>query len=199
MRSRRPSWRRCQQSPACCSSAARMQTHPPAACNSLMSSVPQCHGPERVDLRLTAERSMMLTACRDPAEDVAAFRQGGGQVLIGTPGRLSDFMKRCAAVDTRRLEVGHYRSLHGSTCCDQRIESQLTPVASWTRVEACGPGSSAPAAAWWWRRRRRLGAAACRQVIACSSATCLTSKPHPCESAQLRPPPLKPPAGAGAG
>jgi hypothetical protein len=42
---------------------------------------------------------------RDPAEDVAAFKQGGGQVLIGTPGRLSDFMKRCAAVDTRRLEV----------------------------------------------------------------------------------------------
>ena len=75
---------------------------------------------------------MMLTACRDPAEDVAAFRQGGGQVLIGTPGRLSDFMKRCAAVDTRRLEVSHRRSLHGSTCCDQHIESQLRPVASGT-------------------------------------------------------------------
>jgi hypothetical protein len=45
---------------------------------------------------------------RDPAEDVTAFKQGGGQVLIGTPGRLSDFMKRCAAVDTRRLEVSFH-------------------------------------------------------------------------------------------
>ena len=48
---------------------------------------------------------------RDPAEDVAAFKQDGGQVLIGTPGRLSDFMKRCAAVDTRRLEVSFCRSV----------------------------------------------------------------------------------------
>ena len=92
--------------------------------------------PRRADLRPTAERSMMLTcwltACRDPSEDVAAFKQEGGQVLIGTPGRLSDFMKRCTAVDTRRLEVSHCRSSHGSTCCDQHIESQLGPAASWT-------------------------------------------------------------------
>lgn len=33
------------------------------------------------------------------------FRREGGQVLIGTPGRLSDFMKRCTALDARRLEV----------------------------------------------------------------------------------------------
>lgn len=46
------------------------------------------------------------TTCRDPAEDVARFKQEGGQVLIGTPGRLSDLMKRCSALDARRLEVG---------------------------------------------------------------------------------------------
>lgn len=61
---------------------------------------------------------MCGTAYRDPAEDVAAFKQDGGQVLIGTPGRLSDFMKRCAAVDTRRLEVSSRRSFCELPQCD---------------------------------------------------------------------------------
>ena len=43
--------------------------------------------------------------CRDPAQDVAAFKAGQGQVLIGTPGRLADLMRRCTSLETRRLEV----------------------------------------------------------------------------------------------
>ena len=33
------------------------------------------------------------------------FKAAGGQVLIGTPGRLADLMRRCACMDVRRLEV----------------------------------------------------------------------------------------------
>lgn len=46
----------------------------------------------------------MLT-CSDPAADVAAFKETGAQVLVGTPGRILDVMKRCTAMDLRRLEV----------------------------------------------------------------------------------------------
>lgn len=46
-----------------------------------------------------------LLQTRDPAEDVARFKAGGGQVLIGTPGRLADLMRRCPGLDARRLEV----------------------------------------------------------------------------------------------
>jgi hypothetical protein len=37
---------------------------------------------------------------------VAAFRSAGAQLLVGTPGRLDDLMQRCAAMDTRAVEVG---------------------------------------------------------------------------------------------
>ena len=39
--------------------------------------------------------------------DVAALKQHGANVLVGTPGRLSDVMRRCppGALDVRRLEV----------------------------------------------------------------------------------------------
>jgi hypothetical protein len=37
---------------------------------------------------------------------VALFRQSGGHVLVGTPGRLDDVLKRCGEMDTKRLEVG---------------------------------------------------------------------------------------------
>lgn len=36
---------------------------------------------------------------------MAAFKAGAGQVLIGTPGRLADLMRRCTSLETRRLEV----------------------------------------------------------------------------------------------
>ncbi len=36
---------------------------------------------------------------------MARFKAGGGQVLIGTPGRLADLMRRCPGLDARRLEV----------------------------------------------------------------------------------------------
>ncbi len=36
---------------------------------------------------------------------MAAFKAGQGQVLIGTPGRLADLMRRCTSLETRRLEV----------------------------------------------------------------------------------------------
>jgi len=44
----------------------------------------------------------------DPAVDVSLFREAGGQILVGTPGRLDDVMKRCGDMDTRRLEVGEW-------------------------------------------------------------------------------------------
>jgi hypothetical protein len=44
---------------------------------------------------------------RDPLIDVAAFNTQGGNVIIGTPGRLSDVMKRCDLLDCKSLEVGY--------------------------------------------------------------------------------------------
>lgn len=44
--------------------------------------------------------------CSDPAADVSAFKSSGGHILIGTPGRLDDIMKRLGtALDTKQLEV----------------------------------------------------------------------------------------------
>ncbi|GBF93083.1 DEAD-box ATP-dependent RNA helicase [Raphidocelis subcapitata] len=48
---------------------------------------------------------LLLVGGTDPAADVAQFRQTGGHVLVGTPGRLDDMMKRCPEMDARRLEV----------------------------------------------------------------------------------------------
>lgn len=45
------------------------------------------------------------TLLRDPAEDVSHFREHGGHVLVGTPGRIDDVLKRCTFMDARRLEV----------------------------------------------------------------------------------------------
>ncbi|WIA21353.1 hypothetical protein OEZ85_000576 [Tetradesmus obliquus] len=50
--------------------------------------------------------SLLLVGGTDPAEDVAAFKAAGGNILVGTPGRLHDVMKRLGtALDTRKLEV----------------------------------------------------------------------------------------------
>lgn len=48
---------------------------------------------------------LLLVGGTDPATDVALFRERGGHVLVGTPGRLDDVMKRCGDMDARRLEV----------------------------------------------------------------------------------------------
>ncbi|GLI62786.1 hypothetical protein VaNZ11_005533 [Volvox africanus] len=49
--------------------------------------------------------SMLLVGGRDPAQDVAALKARGAHVLVGTPGRIEDILKRCSAMDLRRLEV----------------------------------------------------------------------------------------------
>lgn len=44
--------------------------------------------------------------CSDPSNDVTAFKSCGGNILIGTPGRLDDIMKRLGgAMDVKKLEV----------------------------------------------------------------------------------------------
>ncbi|KIZ00196.1 hypothetical protein MNEG_7763 [Monoraphidium neglectum] len=48
---------------------------------------------------------LLLVGGTDPAADVALFRERGGQILVGTPGRLDDILKRCADLDPKRLEV----------------------------------------------------------------------------------------------
>jgi superfamily II DNA/RNA helicase len=47
---------------------------------------------------------------RDPAVDVAALKENGGNVLIGTPGRLDDVMKRCPFLEFKSLEVRKSRT-----------------------------------------------------------------------------------------
>lgn len=37
--------------------------------------------------------------------DVTAFQENGGNVIIGTPGRVADVMKRSSTLDTKQLEV----------------------------------------------------------------------------------------------
>ena len=47
----------------------------------------------------------IMCACRDPQADVAAFQEQGGNILVGTPGRLSDIFERSQVLDARKLEV----------------------------------------------------------------------------------------------
>ena len=46
-----------------------------------------------------------MCACRDPQADVAAFQEQGGNILVGTPGRLSDIFERSKVLDAKKLEV----------------------------------------------------------------------------------------------
>lgn len=51
-------------------------------------------------------RSLLMVGGTDPAADVAQFKQQGGHVIVGTPGRIDDVIKRCGgAMDVRALEV----------------------------------------------------------------------------------------------
>ncbi|KAL4433585.1 hypothetical protein ABPG75_000026 [Micractinium tetrahymenae] len=50
-------------------------------------------------------RALLLVGGTDPGADVAAFKEGGGHVLVGTPGRLDDIMQRCTTMDLRTVEV----------------------------------------------------------------------------------------------
>ncbi|KAF5839103.1 DEAD-domain-containing protein [Dunaliella salina] len=47
----------------------------------------------------------LLVGGTDLAQDILRFREQGGHVLVGTPGRIDDVLKRCPLMDTRRLEV----------------------------------------------------------------------------------------------
>ena len=47
----------------------------------------------------------MKAGDRDPLVDVETFEREGGNVIVGTPGRISDVMQRSALLDTRQLEV----------------------------------------------------------------------------------------------
>ena len=53
----------------------------------------------------TAVLSKKSCCNRAPAADVAAFHEHGGNILIGTPGRLSDIIKRTTTMDLKHLEV----------------------------------------------------------------------------------------------
>ena len=46
-----------------------------------------------------------MCACRDPQADVAAFQEQGGNILVGTPGRLSDIFERSKVLNAKKLEV----------------------------------------------------------------------------------------------
>ena len=55
--------------------------------------------------RLDGNERMVSQSCRDAALDVTAFQEKGGNVIIGTPGRVADVMKRSTELDTKQLEV----------------------------------------------------------------------------------------------
>ena len=46
-----------------------------------------------------------MRVCRDPQADVAAFQAEGGNILVGTPGRLADVFERSKVLDPKHLEV----------------------------------------------------------------------------------------------
>lgn len=50
-------------------------------------------------------RALLLVGGTDAVADVAAFKEKGGHVLVGTPGRLDDVMQRCTVMDMRTVEV----------------------------------------------------------------------------------------------
>eukprot|EP00798_Chlamydomonas_sp_ICE-L_P018836 gene18836-25384_t len=50
-------------------------------------------------------RMQLLVGGTDTSADVASFKENGGHVLVGTPGRIDDVMKRCALMDMKRLEI----------------------------------------------------------------------------------------------
>ncbi|KAK9867069.1 hypothetical protein WJX84_000018 [Apatococcus fuscideae] len=57
--------------------------------------------------RVANATGMLLVGGSDPLVDVAALKRDGANVLVGTPGRISDVMRRCppGVLDVRRLEV----------------------------------------------------------------------------------------------
>ena len=84
--------------------------------------------------------------CRDPLLDVSAFNAQGGNVIIGTPGRLSDVMKRCESLDCKNLEVAFspLEQLSFQTSFTQFCSLQPTvpQVDEWHQVvEAVRPAS----------------------------------------------------------
>ena len=43
--------------------------------------------------------------CRDPTSDVKMFEEQGGNVIVGTPGRLLDVIKRSQSMNFKNLEM----------------------------------------------------------------------------------------------
>lgn len=52
-----------------------------------------------------SDSSKTTDCCRDCGLDVQAFEETGGNIIIGTPGRVSDVMKRSKLMQTKTLEV----------------------------------------------------------------------------------------------
>lgn len=67
----------------------------------------------------------------DPAADVAAFKEGGGHLLVGTPGRLDDVMQRCPTMDLRTGgRGGGGGGVRGAAGCGLLGTSGRPPAAS---------------------------------------------------------------------
>lgn len=54
--------------------------------------------------------SVLLVGGREVKADVKVIEEEGGNILIGTPGRLSDIMERMEILDFRNLEVVFFQS-----------------------------------------------------------------------------------------
>lgn len=52
--------------------------------------------------------SVLLVGGREVKSDMSTIEEGGCNLLIGTPGRLSDIMERMEILDFRNLEVTLY-------------------------------------------------------------------------------------------
>jgi hypothetical protein len=62
---------------------------------------------------------------------VAAFKSAGGNMLIGTPVRLDDIMKRLGtALDTRKLEILVSPVLCNGRCCYDGAAAEITAAAA---------------------------------------------------------------------
>lgn len=99
----------------------------PPALNTALSAQPACP-----PARLTAIPPHNSRPCSDPAADVASFKEGGGHVLVGTPGRLDDIMQRCATMD---LRTGGWVSVGGL------VVAGLMRVGGWVGSCMCMGGS----------------------------------------------------------
>lgn len=62
-------------------------------------------GTRRFHLHSGGEKTLSTDSCRNPTIDVASFENSGGNVMVGTPGRIADVFRRSSQVDPRQLEL----------------------------------------------------------------------------------------------